>query len=359
MSQANAPLTRIASTVAAIGLSLAAARKVARRGSARESRPADGDGGGGDRGQGAAAPREIPARGWWDVLKRVWREAGEDNVWVIAAGCAFFSLLSIFPFITALVSIYGLVADPTQVEEHATMLQGLLPAEAYELIVGQLHDVAASPPTGLGLSLVISIGLALWSASAAVKCVFAALNIAYEEEETRSLVAYHLTALAFTVGGILVILIALGTIIVVPVVLNFIGLGTFGEWLIRILRWPLLGALVILGFAVLYRWGPSRSEAKWRWVTWGSAVATVLWLLASIAFSFYVANFGNYNETYGSLGAVIVVLMWLYVSAYVVLLGAELNSELEHQTARDTTTGPEQPRGTRGAWVADNVAQTS
>lgn len=308
------------------------------------------------RGRQAEAPRDIPPRGWWEVLVRVWYETGEDNISVLAAGCAFFFFLSLFPAITALVSVYGLFADPVEVEQQAELLANILPADTYNLLVGQMRAVASSGSISLGWSLALSLAFTLWTASAGVRTVFAALNIAYGEEEKRSLLVFYSTAMAFTIGALLAVFVALAFIVGLPAVLAFLGLKSVADWTIRIVRWPLLGALVVLGIGLLYRFGPSRSTAKWRWVTWGSAAATALWLLASILFSLYVTYFASYNETYGSIGAVVVALTWFYVSAFVLLLGAELNAELEHQTARDTTTGPAKPMGQRGAWVADNVA---
>jgi membrane protein len=284
---------------------------------------------------------------------------GEDNLSVLAAGCAFFSLLSIFPAITALVSVYGLFADPVAIEQQASILADILPPDAYGLVVGQMRAVASAGQGSLGWSLILSLGFAFWSASAGVRTLFAALNIAYNEEEKRSIFVFYATALAFTIGALLAVFVALLLIVGLPAVLALIGLERLADLTIRLVRWPLLGAMVVLGIGLLYRFGPSRRTAKWRWVTWGSCAATLLWLVASILFSLYVTNFASYNQTYGSIGAVVVALMWFYVSAFVLLLGAELNAELEHQTARDTTTGPEKPMGQRGAWVADNVAGES
>ncbi|MEK0082520.1 YihY/virulence factor BrkB family protein [Benzoatithermus flavus] len=309
----------------------------------------------GGAGRTAASPTEIPAKGWWAVVQRVWAEIGKDNMTIIAAGCAFYAMLALFPAITALVSIYGLVADPAAIEQHIGTLQGVLPQEAAKLIVDQMHSVASTTTGALGWSAALAILLALYSASSGVKTLFTALNVAYEEEEDRSFLRFNLTALVFTFLAIVSIIIGLGIIVGVPAVLAYLPLGPFAEWGVRIASWLVLLALVIVGLAMIYRFGPSRAPANWRWLTPGSITAAVLWLLASAAFSFYAAHFGSYNKTYGALAGVIILLMWLYISAFVILLGAELNAELELQTEKDTTTGRPEPMGERQAYVADHV----
>lgn len=307
-------------------------------------------------GRHARSPTEIPARGWWEVLKRVWDQTGKDNMSIVAAGCAFYAMFSLFPAITALVSVYGIVADPQQVSQQVEAMRGVLPDQAVDLIANQARQVASGGATVLGWSAAIAIALALWSTSAGVRTLFTALDIAYEEEESRGLVRFYVLSLAFTLGAVLAVVIGLAVIIGVPAVLNYLPLGPFAGWAVRIASWLVLVGLMIFGLGVIYRYGPSRAPANWRWLTPGAILATALWLLASAGFSFYVANFASYNETYGTLGGVIILLMWLYISAYVVLLGAELNAELELQTAQDTTTGPPQPMGQREAYAADHTA---
>lgn len=309
-----------------------------------------------DQGHHADRPSEIPAGGWWRILKRTLNQAMEDRLLTEAAGITFYTLLALFPAIAALVSLYGLVADRATIGEHLSMLSGVIPGGGMELIEEQVKRLASNPETALGIGALVGLGVSLWSANQATKALFDALNVVYEEEEKRGIVEFTLVTLAFTLGFILFAVIAMTGVVVLPVVLNFLGLGTALDWLLRLARWPVLLAMVALVLACLYRWGPSRAQAKWRWVSWGSAVATLLWLLVSIGFSWYVANFGSYNETYGSLGAVIGFMTWIWLSAAVVLLGGELNAEMEHQTARDTTTGPERPMGERRAKMADTVA---
>ncbi|MFM2043915.1 MAG: ribonuclease family protein [Pseudomonadota bacterium] len=310
-----------------------------------------------DRGRHADRPVEIPKRGWVEVLKRTWSEQSRDNVSIVAAGVAFLSLLAVFPAMSAIVSLYGLVADPSQIERRMQELSGVLPSEAFEILSGQMRDLAGQAGGALSFGLALSVLLALWSAAGGVRSLMTALNIAYDEEEKRGFIAFAATALALTLGFILLMFVTLAVVIILPAVVGLLGLGQTAEWLVRLMRWPILAAALVLALAVLYRYGPSRATPKWRWVTPGAAVATGLWLLGSIAFSVYITNFADYNATYGALGGAIILLLWLYLGAYAVLLGAELDAEIEHQTARDSTTGPDRPMGDRGAHVADTLGR--
>ncbi|QJE73145.1 YihY/virulence factor BrkB family protein [Aerophototrophica crusticola] len=309
------------------------------------------------RGRHADTPTQIPAKGWWDILKRTWSESSRDNISIVAAGVAFLSLLAIFPAMSATIAIYGLVADPASIPEHVNSLSGVLPPDGLQVLQGQLQNLASQNSGALSFGLVSSLVLALWSAAGGIKSMMSALNIAYDEEEKRSFLKFTATALTLTLGAIMLLVVTIGIVIAVPAALHFIGLGQVVEWAVRILRWPLLGAALILALAVLYRYGPCRATPKWRWITWGAAAATLLWLAGSIAFSIYISKFADYNATYGSLGAGIILLLWLYLGAYAVLLGAELDAEMEHQTKKDTTTGPEKPMGERSAFVADTVGE--
>ena len=254
-------------------------------------------------------------------------------------------------------SIWGLIADPAQVQQQFAAIREIVPAEAWELLDGQLRSVAASSARALGWGVALGIVVALWSAGAGVRALITALNIAYDEAEKRGFIKLYAVGFLFTVGLIGAAVLALIVIVAVPVVLQFVPLGGLVDGLIRVLTFVVLAAGMIVGLGMLYRYGPSRSHAQLRWVTWGAIAATVLWLVASFLFQVYAANFANYSATYGTLGAVIALLMWFWVSAFVVLLGAELNSEMEHQTRKDTTTGPEKPLGERGAYVADHVGE--
>ena len=307
-----------------------------------------------ERGRSADAPQEITASGWKDIGYRVYLEFNKDRVLSVAGGVTFFTLLSLVPAIAALVSCYGLFADATVINGHLTAMQGVLPSGAVEIVGEQVKRIAQKSNGSLGLTFFTSLLLSLWSANAAVKAIFDALNVVYEEEEKRSFVMLNLRSLTFTVGALVFVILALAGIVVIPVVLNFVGFSQ-GAWLLALLRWPALLIVLLGGLALLYRYGPSRERARWRWVGTGSVVAGLLWLVASILFSWYVSSFGNYNETYGSLGAAIGFMTWIWISTTIVLLGGEINAEMEHQTARDTTTGPERPMGARRARMADTL----
>lgn len=316
------------------------------------------------RGREARSPAQIPRAGWRDILLRVYDEQSRDNISLIAAGVAFYALLAIPPALAAALTLYGLVSDPQLVEQQIQALSGILPGEAQSILRDQLTAVAGASGGNLTLGLVVSLLFALWSASAGTRSVMTAVNIAYDEQEQRSFLVYTAWSVLLTLGGILGLIATLLLVVVLPAILDTIaqvlGLGAVFQWVISLVRWPLLALGVIAGLAVLYRYGPSRRRAQWQWVTWGSGAATAVWLLASIGFSVYVRNFGSYQETYGALGAVVILLMWLYLSAYIVLLGAELNAEIEHQTAVDSTRQDEdspRPLGERGAHVADTVGR--
>jgi len=277
-------------------------------------------------------PHHIPLSGWRDILLRTWTELGEDNVALMAAGVAFYSLLALFPGLTMLVSMYGLFGDPLVVANEFAGLRGLLPDEAWTLLENQLRDVAAQPHTGLSFVAIFGTLLALVSARLAAVSMIQALNTVYKEREQRGFAVQNLLALVFTLGLLLFLVIALMVIVGTPILLGLAGLEPQAEALVYWLRWPLLAAFVMPALAIFYRYAPSRRLAHWSWVTAGSVTATVLSLAASALFSWYVAAFGTYNETYGSLGAVIILLLWLWLSAYLVLLGAELNMQIERQT---------------------------
>ena len=280
-------------------------------------------------GRDARRPYHIPLRGWWQVAQRVWTESGRDNLSVVAAGCAFFALFAIFPALSALISLYGLTADPATVERQFGMLAHVLPAQAYDVVIEQIRRIAEASSRSLGWSLGLSLGLAFWSATAGTQALFAALNIAYEEPERRGLFQFYFSAFTFTLAGILGGVLMLLAIVYVPIAVAVTGYADLFAEIVRIVRWPFLALLVLCLLALLYRYGPCRRTAKWRWVTVGSVFAAMVWLLASAAFSYYVSNFAHYDRFYGSLGAVIILLFWLYISFYIVLLGAEINAELE------------------------------
>jgi membrane protein len=307
------------------------------------------------RGRDAKSPLAIPGRGWWRIGRRVLRRFMQENLGLVAAGVGFYSLLGLFPAIAALVTTYDLAFDPAQIQTQFDALRGLLPAQVYELISAQLVSAADTGKQALGFGLAGAVLLAVWGATRGTRALIIALNIAYDEREERGFFALNLLAFALTFFLVLVVAAAIIATVAIPIIINLVSLGTVPEVLAAWLRWPLLALVGLLALAVLYRYGPSRRAARWRWLPVGSLVAGVLWLAASGLFSFYVSNFGSYNATYGSLGAVIVLLLWLYLSAAAVIIGAGINAETERQTARDSTVGEVRPRGQRGAEVADRL----
>ena len=310
-------------------------------------------------GREAERPSQIPPRGWFAILRRVMAEVKEDNVSLLAAGVAFYAMLAIFPAIIALVTVYGMVADPAEVESQVGEFAKGLPSGADQLITEQLRNVVNAGEQALSIGLALSLLAVLWSASGGVQGLVKSLNLVYDERETRGFLKLRGLSLLLTLGAIVVAVVALALITVFPAVIDDLGLGEAGELAASIGRWVILALLVLVALAVLYRYAPDRANPRWRWVSWGAVVALVLWLLGSFGFSWYVDNFGKYNQTYGALAAVIILLLWLYLSAFAVLLGAEFDAEIERQTARDTTTGPERPLGQRGAEAADTLGESS
>jgi membrane protein len=289
------------------------------------------------RGRHAATPSDMPARGWKNILLRVWKNIGEDRVILVAAGVTFYCLLAIFPAIAALVAIYGFFSDPSSISSVVDKISGVMPGGALDIIRTQMNQVASQGPSKLGVAFVIGFLVSLWSANAGIKSIFDALNLVYDEPEKRGLIRLNLVSLAFTVAAILFILVAIAFIAALPAVASSQLQGT-AALIAQIIRWPILFVVVAVGIALVYRYGPSRAEPQWRWITWGSAFAAVAWIAVSIAFSWYAANFGSYNKTYGSLAAIVVFMTWLWLSIAVILIGAEIDAEMEQQTAQDTTT---------------------
>jgi membrane protein len=315
--------------------------------------------GGEERGRGAESPSDIPAAGWKDVGLRVKDQIKEDLVPLMAGGVAFYLLLALFPALVALVSIYGLVADPAEVSEQVADATTALPESARELITEQLESIADGAGGGLGLAVIGGVLAALWSASSGMKHLIGAVNAAYDERETRKFLKLRGLSLAMTVGAVLFTGIALGVVAVLPAMVDRLPLGVVGQVLVQVGSFVLLAGAFVVALAVLYRYAPDRDAPKWRWVSWGAVIATAIWIIASIGFSFYVANFGNFGEAYGSIGAVIVLMLWLMITAFTIILGAEIDSELEAQTAKDSTTGEAQPMGQRGAEKADNLGHAA
>jgi membrane protein len=309
------------------------------------------------RGRDARTPGDIPSRGWRDVLLRVKEETNKDNASLIAAGLGLYALLAIFPALAAAVSLYGLFASPDQIAQQVQSLSGVLPQQAAEILRTALQNLASQQGQALGIGAIVGFLLALWSARKGVVALMTATNIAYDEEEERGFFRQLFVSLAFTLGGVVAFVLVVALAVGLPVAMRALGVPSIVENLLSVARWIVLWVLVVLSLAVVYRFAPDRDRPQWRWVSWGSAVAATLWLIGSLGFSLYVRNFGSYGETYGALGGVVVLLLWFYLSAYVVILGAEINAEMEHQTERDTTSGEERPPGERGAHVADTVGE--
>lgn len=307
------------------------------------------------RGRSATRPSQIPWPGWLDVIWRVAHQIIVDRVMLVAAGATYYFLLALFPGLAAFVALYGLVADPLTIADHVQALEGIAPAAAIGLIHTQLEALASQTRNTLNFAFYGGLAVSLWSVNAAIKALFEAMNIAYNEKEKRSFLRLNLLSLGFTMGAIFTGFLLIFAIGVIPTVLAFVDLSNMAGAMIAMTRWPVLLAVIALGITLIYRYGPSRERAKWRWLTWGGSLATPLWVAASFAFSYYIENFADYNATYGTLGAVIGLMVWIWISVVILIVGAELNAELEHQTARDSTTGAPRPMGERGAMVADTL----
>jgi membrane protein len=311
------------------------------------------------RGRHAGAPWQIPMRGWKDILWRTYQQIGEDRLLAVAAGVVFYGLLALFPAITALVSLYGLFANTSTINDQLASLSGILPGGAVDIVHEQINNLTSKANAKLGFGFVAGLGIALWSANAGMKAIMDALNVVYEEEEKRGFVKLNLVSLVFTIAAIASVLLALGAVVVLPLFLDQLGLSGVTDALFHFARWPLLLVLVVIGLAVIYRFGPSRREPRWQWLTVGSVCAAVTWLGGSALLSWYLANYAHYDATYGSLGAGIGLMMWMWMSSIVILFGAQLNSEIEHQTATDSTVGRDKPLGARGAVMADTVGRAA
>jgi membrane protein len=288
-------------------------------------------------GRDATRLYHIPLKGWWHIVKDVVRKAASDNLSVVSAGCAFYALFAIFPALTAAIALYGLTTDPATVERQFSMLKDVLPPQGYEIVIGQIRRIAETSGETLGWGFGVSLAIALWSANLGTQAMFSALNIAYGEPERRSVLRFYLSAIGYTIIGVLGGVAMLFAIVNVPVLFADTGHPKAFETITRMVRWPAFALLTLTLLALIYRFGPSRASPRWRWISVGSVFATLVWLLASVGFSYYVSHIANYDRMYGSLGAVIVLLFWLYISFYIVLLGAEINAALERHVLRGTT----------------------
>lgn len=307
------------------------------------------------RGRDAEAPHRIPPKGWKDIALRVKDEIAADHVGLIAAGVAFYGLMALFPAITALLAIGGLMVEPSQIVDQISQFEGVVPDEVMEIIIGQATQVAGSREGGLGLAAVAGILIALYSASKGMNSLIEGMNVAYDEEEKRGFFMKTFVTLALTLFLVTGLLMGLLATLAVPSVIALVDAGPVTEILGTLLAWGVLLMMTMAGLAVLYRYGPSRDKPELLWASPGAVAACVLWLAGSAGFAFYVGNFGSYNESFGALAGVVVLLMWLWISAFIVLLGAEINAEVEAQTTYDTTVGPDEPMGERGAVKADKL----
>ncbi|MCB1334786.1 MAG: YihY/virulence factor BrkB family protein [Roseivivax sp.] len=307
------------------------------------------------RGRDADHPYEIPRLGWRDILLRLFTGVLNDHISIVAAGVAFYGMLALFPAIAAVISVAGLVLDRSAVEGQLAAIAVVLPESAAAILTDQARQVVDGSDTGIGLALAGSIALSLVSASFGMRTLMEGMNIAYDERERRGFLRLNVTALALTTCLVMGFAIGFATVLTAPRLLQLLGLSRGAEMALTYGRWPVLALLSLGGLSVLYRFGPSRRDPQWQWVSLGAALATALWTVATFGFSVYVNSFAHYNETYGALGGVIVLLTWLWLSAFIVLLGAELNAEMEHQTAVDTTVGRPKPMGQRGAVKADTL----
>lgn len=294
-----------------------------------------------------------PPRLNWHTIKhvgvRVKQELSSDNLSIVSAGCAFYAVLALFPAMAAIVSVYGLAFNPAEVETQFGSLRGFLPGQAHDLLMNQLGSIAAAASTTLSWSLALSLTLVIWSANRGSKSMFKALNIVYGVKEKRGFLLLNARTLAFTAGTLFGLAVALAVIVAVPIAFAVVGLGSAMESVVDLARWPLLAGLLIAALAALYRYGPCRDHPGWRWLLPGAVAAAFLWIVGSILFSAYVAGFGSYEQTFGSLGAVIILLLWLYLSAFVVLLGGELNAVLEQRFRTKTSDSRTEERSPSSA----------
>ncbi len=307
----------------------------------------------------AEKPTQIPPRGWTQVLKRAWKEGKDDNISLLAAGVAFFTFLAIPPTLVAAVTLYGLVSSPAQVQKNLQQASSGIPSSARTIVTDQVTRITGQHSGALSAALVVSLLFAMWSASAAVQNLMKAINVAYDEEETRGFVKLRGTALMLTVAGIVFFVVVLALIAALPPVLDHLSASPVVTVVAQVVRWLLLLGLVTVALAVLYRMAPDRDAPRVRWVSLGAVAAVIIWIVVSVLFSLYVSKSGSYGKNFGALAGIAVLLMWLYLSNYAVLLGAEINAEAEQQTEADTTRGEPRPIGTRDAVKADTVAGPS
>jgi membrane protein len=309
-------------------------------------------------GQYATSPTRIPLGGWTEIIARVLDGIRSNQIPLLSAGVAFYATLALVPAMVAIVSVYGLLVSPAEAASQVASLTRALPLEAQQLVSKQLQTVARDSTDRLGFGLAVGVGGALWTASTGIRWMMTALSLVYDETETRRFLRLRAEALMLTAGALVSLVVSLGTLFGLPALFDAIGLAGAGRTAAEVVRFPILGAFAVVGLAMLYRYAPDRRQPQWRWVSYGSALAAALWLLGSVGLSIYASNVTRFSAagTYGALGAAVVLMLWLYLGAFAILLGGEVNAEVEHQTSRDSTIGPEMPRGLRQAIMADEVA---
>lgn len=313
----------------------------------------------GSDGHWAKSPWQMPWPAWKDIAIRTWKRTWQDNVGLVSAGVAYYGFLAIVPLLGLVVLTYGILADPRKVVDDFQMLAMIFPADVAKLVAEQLLGAIKSSQETKGIGIIVGLFVALYGATNGAGAVVTALNIAYSEKEKRSLLRYYLTTIVMTLIAVALAIVVLAALTVVTFLGRFLPQAS--PLLVAVTRTAALVGLGLFAAAIaatLYRFAPSREEARWKWITPGSLFAGAAWILLTSLFSYYVARIANYSATYGSLGTVVVLLTWIYLSAYALVFGAEFNSEIEHQTARDSTTGKPLPMGTRGAWAADHVADS-
>lgn len=306
----------------------------------------------------AEKPNQLTWQGWKQIGKRVYDQLTADHISIVAAGVAFYFFLALFPTLIAAISIFGLVMEPAQIQQQISEVAHILPEQSSQMISNILEGIAEKSGKALGWSLILSILFSLWTAMQGTKAVFEGINVAYDEIDRRGFFKYNGLTLLFTLGGIVIGIISAALVIVFPSIIDNVNLPAWVGDIVPWLRWPVLALIVMGVLAITYKIAPNRRNPQLNWVSWGAVIATVLWLAGSILFSIYISNFGNYDKMYGSFAAVIILMLWLFITAYAILLGAEINSEMEHQTRFDTTIGKDRPIGKRNAYHADHVADS-
>lgn len=306
----------------------------------------------------AENPSDFSKKAWIDIGKRVIDQIKRDHVQITAAGVAFYFFLALFPTIVAAISLYSLVLDPAQISEDMAKLRSFLPPETFSIFKEIMDPLLNESPKALGWSFALSILFSIWSANKGTSAIFEGINISYNEMDERGFIKKKALTLTFTLGGIVIGIISIASVIAFPSLVDRLQLTKTITEILNYGRWILMAIILIFSLGILYKFAPDRDRPKFSWVSWGAGVATVLWLAGSLLFSWYVSNFGSYSSTYGSFAAVIILLLWLFLTAFIILIGAEINAEMEHQTLRDSTVGQTKPRGERGAWHADHVADS-